>query len=250
MYIKKTVLFASLLLFGAGLILAGYIYYSIPDMSYLERKNPDMTALMKMRVADEKAAGKKLHIRQYWVAFDNVPEILKKSIRITEDASFYSHEGVDRIELWESVKRNWEKGRYARGGSTITQQLAKNLFLSTEKSLLRKVKEIIIARKMEQTLSKNRIFQLYLNVIEFGPGIFGVEAASRSYFSKSVTELNLEEAVRLTAVIPRPLITSPTDNSRWLNWKSRWILGKLLKYGYISQGEYDETIEKFVSGKN
>ncbi len=247
MTIKKRILIVLLILFSAGFILGGYIYYSIPDLTYLKGKNPEMTALMNMRVADAKAAGKKLHIRQSWVAFDNIPDILQKSIRITEDASFYTHQGVDRIELWESLKRNWEKGRYARGGSTITQQLAKNLFLSTEKSLLRKVKEIIIARKMEATLSKNRIFHLYLNVIEFGPGIFGVEAGSKFYFNKSVNELNLEEIVRLTAVIPRPLVTRPTDNSRWLNWKSRWILGKLLKYGYISQDIYDETIEKFES---
>ena len=132
-----------------------------------------------------------------------------------------------------------------RGGSTITQQLAKNLYLSTDKSYVRKLKEYFIAKRLEDTISKNRIFHLYLNVIEFGPGIFGVQAASQHFFHKDVTDLNLEECVRLTAVIPRPLSMSPKSESRWIKWKATWILDTMLKYEYITKDEYDSTIVKF-----
>ncbi|MEJ2545092.1 MAG: transglycosylase domain-containing protein [Calditrichaceae bacterium] len=144
-----------------------------------------------------------------------------------------------------TIKRNFEEGKLARGGSTITQQLAKNLYLSTEKSFLRKLKEYFIAQRLEKELSKYRIYHLYLNIIEFGPGIFGVEAASRYYFKKSVKNLNLEEMVRLTAIIPRPLITNPKGHSGWLKWKCKWILRKLALYNYIDQATYDANLMAF-----
>ncbi|HES59481.1 MAG TPA: penicillin-binding protein, partial [Caldithrix sp.] len=125
------------------------------------------------------------------------------------------------------------------------QQLAKNLYLSTEKSFLRKIKEYFIAKRLEKELSKYRIFHLYLNVIEFGRGVFGVEAASRFYFGKSVGNLTLEEMVRLTAIIPRPLITNPKGNSRWLKWKCKWILRKLALYNYIDQAACDAALLSF-----
>jgi monofunctional biosynthetic peptidoglycan transglycosylase len=123
--------------------------------------------------------------------------------------------------------------------------LAKNLYLSTDRSIIRKIKEFLIARRLEANLSKNRIFHIYLNVIEFGPGIFGVQAASRSYFQKDVGQLDLEEIVRLTAIIPKPLKENPTKNSRWLKWKAKWILNTLLRYKYIRQMEYKAVEEKF-----
>jgi monofunctional biosynthetic peptidoglycan transglycosylase len=145
----------------------------------------------------------------------------------------------------ESLKKIILQGKFARGASTITQQLAKNLFLSTDKSLRRKLEEYFIARRLEAELSKNRIFHLYLNVIEFGPGVFGVEAATRQYFGKSVGQLSLEEVVRLTAVIPKPLTESPTRNSRWLNWRAGWVLSTLWKTGHISAAQYNEVIGRF-----
>ena len=171
--------------------------------------------------------------------------MLKKTIRISEDANFYFHKGIDYDELKEAIKKNWEEGTFARGGSTITQQLAKNLYLSTKKSFFRKIEEYFIARRLEDNLSKNRIFELYLNVIEFGSGIFGVEAAARYYFGKNVADLNLEEIIRLTAIIPRPLSISANGKSRWLLWRCRWIAGKLLLYKYIDQATYAELMLKF-----
>lgn len=235
------------ILFVIVLMLAVYIMIqiSIPDVNPLINNNPSTTALMEQRKEEEKEVGKKIRIRQQWVSFGQIPKLLKKTVRISEDANFYFHEGIDLDELKESIKKNWEKGEFARGASTITQQLAKNLYLSTEKSIWRKVKEFFITRELESTLSKNRIFHLYLNVIEYGRGIFGVAAASRYYFGKSVSELNDEEIIRLTAVIPKPLSVRPDQNSKWLLWRCRWITGKLLLYKYIEDTKHDSLMTLF-----
>lgn len=222
------------------------IYLSLPTVAYLANKNPETTALIQARLEESSQNNKKLRIHQTWVSFNQIPDMLKITIRISEDAGFYQHEGVDFTELQESIKRNLDEGRIVRGGSTITQQLAKNLYLSTDKSYVRKLKEYFIARRLENTISKNRIFHLYLNVIEFGPGIFGVQAASQHFFNKNVADLNLEECVRLTAVIPRPLSMNPNSNSRWMKWKAGWILSKMLQYEYITKNEYDRTLVKFL----
>jgi monofunctional biosynthetic peptidoglycan transglycosylase len=222
-----------------------YLYLSLPDVTGLKLKNPKTTALMDQRIREAQRSLEPYRVRQYWVAFDTIPTLLKDIVRICEDAGFYHHHGIDYTELKEAMKKNLEKGKYARGGSTITQQLAKNLYLSTQKRIFRKIKEYFIAKRLEANLSKDRIFYLYLNVIELGPGIFGVQAASRYYFNKNVSELDLEEMIRLAAVIPRPLKIDPRGDHRWLQWKTRWILNTLKKYEYISEGQYRSQIVKF-----
>ncbi len=224
------------------LLMAFVFWFSLPDVDYLKTENPRITALMEQRKTEAVAQHKKYRIRQRWVRFRSIPKYLKQAVRISEDASFYKHEGVDFEELKVAIKRDLREGKLARGGSTITQQLAKNLYFSTEKSFIRKIKEYFVAKRLEAALSKNRIFHLYLNIIEFGPGIFGVQAASRYYFGKNVWDLSLEESIRLAAVIPRPLRTNPTGRSRWLLWKCRWIVHKMKRYGFISQKEY-ETVK-------
>lgn len=233
MRFKTFVLYTSLLAVILCISFSLSIYLSLPDVTSLKNNNPKITALMQLRKEQTEAQGKKYNIRQNWVSFQTIPDLLKKAVRISEDASFYEHKGVDYEELRESIKKNFEKGTLVRGGSTITQQLAKNLFLYPEKSFLRKIQEYFIAKRLEDKLSKNRIFNLYLNVIELGPGIFGVEAASQHYFNKSVQNLNLEEIVRLAAIIPRPLTVSPKKDSKWLKWKVEWIFHKMKLYKYI-----------------
>ena len=238
--LKKTIFFISLLatLFAGGAVV--YIFLSLPSISHLKSQNPSTTALIEQRLREAQRAGKVLRVRQVWVGFNGIPALLKESVRVAEDARFYEHEGIDYEEISEAVKKNLEQGRWARGASTITQQLAKNLYLSTEKSLVRKLKEYFLALHIEKELSKNRIFHMYLNVIELGPGIFGVEAAARHYFGKSVGQLSLEEIVLLTAVIPKPLSESPVRPSRWLKWRARWILSILHKTGHISADQYHQ----------
>lgn len=244
--IKKLLLW---IVIGVPAVVAGgafVVYLGLPDVGNLESRNPRSTALMLQRFREAKDANKELVIRQQWVSFEQIPKLLKDTIRVTEDAAFYQHEGVDLNELKAAIKKNWQKGEYARGASTITQQLAKNIYLTTDKSIIRKIKELLITRRLEKQLSKKRIFDLYLNVIEFGPGIFGVQAASRHYFGKNVSRLNLEEMVRLTAVIPKPLNETPIRNSSWVKWKAGWILDTLLRYKYISNAEYRAAKSKFM----
>jgi monofunctional biosynthetic peptidoglycan transglycosylase len=242
---KKILFFFLLLVFFLIGAFSLYLVVSLPDVSDLKKQNPKTTALIQLRLKNAQKKGQTLRIRQQWASFGNIPQLLKNTVRVTEDASFYWHKGIDFAELKESIKKNLQVGKLARGGSTITQQLAKNLYLSTEKSLFRKIKEYLIARRLEKTLSKDRIFELYLNVIELGPGVFGVQVASQYYFGRDVGDLTMEQIVRLTAIIPRPLRTNPMGESRWLKWKCRWILGKLRLYKYISEKEYAETIQIF-----
>ena len=222
-----------------------YICFSLPDVTGLKTHNPVTTALIKQRIREAQRSYKPYRIQQSWVSFDTIPQRFKDTIRITEDAGFYQHRGIDFAEIKAAIKKNWEKGGYVRGGSTITQQLAKNLYLSTEKSIFRKINEYFIARHLEAHLSKHRIFNLYLNIIELGPGIFGVQAASRYYFNKNVAELNLEEIVRLTAIIPRPLKIDPRGDDQWLKWKASWILDALKRYDYISADEHQSIKTQF-----
>jgi monofunctional biosynthetic peptidoglycan transglycosylase len=239
-------LFRVLIIMVPLFILASiWFYFSLPDVSELLKNNPGITALIEQRKAEAAEEGRKIQIRKSWVSFSRIPEMLKKCVRISEDANFYFHEGIDFDELEESLKRNWDEGKIVRGASTITQQLAKNLYLSTDRSILRKLREFFIARRLENALSKNRIFSLYLNVIEFGPGIFGVEAASHYYFGKSVTDLSLSEQIRLTAVIPKPLSVAPTSNSRWMMWRCCWISRKLKLYKYIDEPTYESLVAEF-----
>ena len=224
-----------------------FAFITVPDLSDLIKINPKQTRLMEQRREEAERQGKKYRIRQQWVSYNNFPDLLKKSVRISEDAGFYGHEGVDLEELKESIKKNWEEGRFARGGSTITQQLAKNLFLGTDKSIWRKIREFFIARELEEKLSKDRIYHLYLNIIELGPGVFGMAAAAEYYFYKPVTYLSEEEIVRLTAIIPRPLTENPHKESRWLNWRCRWITDTLLRYKYIDRIVHDQLLSVFTA---
>jgi len=242
---RKGILFCFLFLIVILLAIYIAIQSSMPDVTTLINSNPETTALIEQRKMEAANAGKKIWIRQNWVSFGKIPKLLKRTVRISEDANFYFHEGIDLDELEESIKKNWEKGEFARGASTITQQLAKNLYLSTEKSIWRKFREYFITRELESTLSKNRIFHLYLNIIEYGRGIFGVESASKYYFGKSVSDLNPEEIIRLTAVIPKPLSVKPIQNSKWMLWRCRWITDKLLLYKYIEETEHDSLMVFF-----
>lgn len=191
---------STLLKLGA-VLLAGYFVYqhyigqSLPDVSALKTRNPSHTAYM---------GGSRRSAEHVWVSFDSIPQSLKRAVLVSEDGSFYSHHGVDFHELKESILRNIRDGGYARGFSTITMQLARNLYLKPEKSILRKVREIAIAFHLERNLSKDRIFELYLNLIEWGRGVYGIEAAAQHYFGKSAAELNSLESIFLAAIIPGP----------------------------------------------
>jgi monofunctional biosynthetic peptidoglycan transglycosylase len=242
---KKLVLGVLLLGVAAAGAMSLYLAATLPNVAILKGENPRTTALIEQRRREAQAEGRELKVKLVWVSFESLPALLKDAVRIAEDARFYEHDGVDYEELQAAVRKNIERRALVRGASTITQQLAKNLYLSTDRSFFRKIKEVFISRRMEETLSKDRIFHIYLNVIEFGPGIFGVEAAARHYFGKGAARLNLEEIVRLTAVVPRPLVEDPTRNSRWLKWRAGWILTMLRQTGRISAAEHQAALARF-----
>ena len=193
----------------------------------LDTENPKTTALMQQRMEEARNQSKKLKIDHRWVSLGNIPKHVRRAVLIAEDARFYDHAGIDWHEIGESFETNWEEGRIVRGGSTITQQLAKNLYLSTSRDPIRKFKELIIAWMLEATLSKKRILELYLNIIEWGRGVFGIEAAAQRYFHKSARQLTREEGARLAAVIPSPLRHKPTELTPFLEKKKEVIIKRM-----------------------
>ncbi|MBI2985291.1 MAG: monofunctional biosynthetic peptidoglycan transglycosylase [Deltaproteobacteria bacterium] len=214
--------------------LAFHEYSALPDVTPLRKKNPRTTALMELRDQEYRTKVTRPVRQQSWASYDAVSEHLKRAILISEDAAFFSHKGVDLFELKEAIKEDWEEGKFKRGASTITMQLARNLYLSPSKNPLRKIREIIITWQLENSLSKRRIFELYLNVVEWGPGIYGAEAAARHYFSKSARDLDPEEAATLAALLPSP--RNPREKG--LLYRRNLILTRLAKIGYIGEEEF------------
>ena len=211
-----------------------YFYFTLPDVSVLKQSNPKSSALMELRAEEYRQKNVRVTRQQIWVSYATISEHLKKAILLSEDAAFFSHKGVDMNELREALKKDLETGSFKRGGSTITMQLAKNLYLNPSKNPLRKVKEIIIARQLEDALPKRRIFEIYLNVVEWGRNIYGAEAAARHYFGKSAANLDILESATLAALLP-----SPRDSrQKGVLYRRNVILGRLASVGYLSQAEY------------
>ncbi|MBI3622076.1 MAG: monofunctional biosynthetic peptidoglycan transglycosylase [Nitrospirae bacterium] len=185
----------------AGLVIAGgWWYVTLPDGSEFIRSNPKRTAMMR----DREANG--IQARPIaWVPLSRIAPALRRAVIVAEDANFYRHRGIDWEATWSALEQDWRERRFSRGGSTITQQLTKNLYLDPHKTIWRKGTEAVIAMKMERQLSKSRLLELYLNVVEWGRGVYGAEAAARRYFGKPAAELTIEEASWLAAILPSPL---------------------------------------------
>ena len=212
----------------------------------LKDQNPKETALMRQRIDEAEAKGKTLVIRQSWVALSKLPKHLTDAIIVAEDGTFYEHEGFDWFEVRESLEKNIKERRAARGGSTITQQLAKNLYLSTSKDPLRKAREMVITMLLEQSLSKQRILELYVNLIEWGDGIFGVDAAARRYFGRPASALSFEQSLRLAAVIPSPLRHRPDVDSRYVLRRSEIIRRRMQGRRFVPFPADVEVEERMV----
>lgn len=195
----------------------GYIWLTLPDVRPLRTTPPSTTAWMEMRARQARAAGKPVRKIQRWVSYGRISPNLTRAVLLAEDSAFWSHEGIDFDEIKMSIEDSWEKGEPLRGASTITQQLAKNLYLSPSRNPTRKITEFLIARRLEAELSKRRILELYLNLIEWGDGIWGCEAAARAYFGVSAAELSQEQAALMAGAIINPVRYSPAHpNARLL----------------------------------
>jgi monofunctional glycosyltransferase len=204
-----------------------YQYVTLPDVRTLRDGNPATTAFMQLRAAEAQADGDPVRQDQRWVSYNHISEQLKRAVLVAEDDAFWQHEGVDFEQLQKSMEMNWQEGKFARGGSTITQQLAKNLYLSPSRNPLRKLREFFIARRLEAELSKRRILELYLNVIEWGDGIWGAEAASRDYFRKPAGALSAPEAALLAGAIINPRVQSPAHPDARLRARQKLILARM-----------------------
>jgi monofunctional biosynthetic peptidoglycan transglycosylase len=204
-----------------------YTYLTLPDVRPLARINPATTAFMQLRIAEAREQGRTFTIRHRWVPYRRISPMLRRAVIVTEDAAFFDHDGVDLVEIRASLERNWEEGNFLRGGSTITQQLAKNLYLSPSRNPIRKLKELLIARRLEAALTKQRIFEIYLNMIEWGDGIFGCEAAARAYFGKACASLGMEEAALMSGAIINPREHSPAKPTRRLLRRQQIILRRM-----------------------
>jgi monofunctional biosynthetic peptidoglycan transglycosylase len=212
---------------AAGFAYLAYVYLTLPDVRPLIKTNPMTTAFMDIRAAEAKAAGKPVRRAQRWVSYERISSHLKRAVLVTEDAAFFDHEGIDFDELEKSFELNWRKGQFLRGGSTITQQLAKNLYLSPSKNPLRKIREFLIARRLEAELSKRRILEIYLNVIEWGDGTYGIEAAARQYFGQPAAGLAPDQSAMLAAVIINPRRYNAARPTPWLLRRQQLIMRRM-----------------------
>lgn len=207
--------------------LVGYVYLTLPDVRALRTENPTTTAFMELRDREARASGKPPRREHRWLAFSRISANLKRAVLIAEDDAFWQHEGVDLDQLRETVEEDLARGRPLRGASTITQQLAKNLYLSPSRDPLRKLRELIIARRLEAALPKDRIFELYLNLIEWGDGVWGADAASRRYFGRSASALSPEQAALLAGAIVNPRVLVVSRPSRRLQRRQAMILSRM-----------------------
>jgi monofunctional biosynthetic peptidoglycan transglycosylase len=229
----KRLLIAGIL---ALVALGAWVVLGLParrDVRALARGNPGRTSVMRQRADEARHAGRKPRHLQRWVPLSRVSRHLIHAVVAAEDPKFFGHEGVDWAAVRESIETDIRKRRLARGGSTITQQLAKNLFFTTDKNPLRKLRELVVARWLEEDLSKARILELYLNVIEWGDGVYGAEAAAQRYYGKPSADLDETEAAGLAAMVPSPRRINPRTNARRHAAAQRRVLWRMARVGYV-----------------
>ncbi len=234
-----------LILIGAIIVWLGYEAITFPNIAKLRTENPQTTSLIEYRLSEARADGQDPKKYQIWMPIEQISPNLQKAVLAGEDARFFEHHGFD----WDAIQNAWQEAQregekeakeegdydpndwippmpsFKRGASTVTQQLAKNLYLSEERSFLRKGREAVYTYFLERDLSKKRILEIYLNVIEWGDGIYGAEAAARTYFKKSASDLSPSEAAYLAAMIPSPLnVFNPKKNPKRLARRQKVIL--------------------------
>ncbi|HYJ93752.1 MAG TPA: monofunctional biosynthetic peptidoglycan transglycosylase [Vicinamibacterales bacterium] len=212
---------------GVGFGLVSYVYLMLPDVRPLATVNPTSTAFMRMREREADAEGLKSKSVYRWVPYSRISPSLKRAVLVAEDSAFWDHEGIDVEEIRRAIRDGFAKGQAPRGASTITQQLAKNLYLSPSYDPLRKLKELIIARRLEAALSKTRIFEIYLNVIEWGDRVWGAEAAARTYFGVPAASLSRPQSALLAGAIVNPRLLTPARPTRRLLRRQRIILARM-----------------------
>jgi len=232
----------SLLALVLVFLLLAYIYVNLPDPRLLESWTPPQAS--EVYDAEGRYYGSIGAQKRFYVSLENIPKHVINAFVAVEDRNFWHHPGVDPVAIVRALIANYRAKRIVQGGSTITQQLAKNLFLSPERTLERKLKEALLAIKIERTFPKEKILELYLNQIYLGSGTYGVEAASQVYFGKHVWELSLEEAALLAGLPKAPARFNPFYNPERALQRRNYVLKRMLEEGYITREEYEEAVNK------
>jgi monofunctional biosynthetic peptidoglycan transglycosylase len=223
-----------LVLAGAA-ALAIYWAATWPDVARLASENPSSTAFIDSWKSRQPPRGLPPAPAWTWVPYGRISPHLKRAVLVGEDINFFTHRGFDLGEIRRALAEAWEERTLQRGASTITQQVAKNLWLSSSWNPLRKLRESLLARQLEEHLTKRRILEIYLNVAEFGPGVYGAEAASRKYFGRSAADLDAERAAQLAAGLPRPSTWHPGSPSRAYQRRVRTLLRRMSKAEFLAR---------------
>lgn len=222
------------------LVLAAWLAYewlTFPDVGRLKVENPSTTSFMDLRRKQLRREGKDDTIDYRWVPYGQISPFLRRAVLVAEDDQFYEHAGVDVEAMKDAIERDWKRKKLTHGGSTITQQLAKNLYLSPSRNPLRKIREYFVARKLESELSKKRILELYLNVVELGERVYGAEAAARAYFNVSASAVSVPQAALLAGSLPNPRVMNPADPNKRLRARQRMIVSRMRRWGYLVEKE-------------
>jgi monofunctional biosynthetic peptidoglycan transglycosylase len=227
-----------LLIIAIAIVLfVGYEWITFPDVAALATNPPATTAFMERRKSELRAAGKPDTISYKWVPYARISPYLRRAVLVAEDDTFFEHDAVDVKGLQEAIQKDWAHKKLTHGGSTITQQLAKNLYLSPSRNPFRKVKEYFIARSLENHLTKKRILEIYINVVEMGERVYGAEAAAESYFHASAGSLSPSQAALLAGCLPNPRIMNPAKPNKRLRWRQRMVLSRMRRWGYLFEKE-------------
>jgi monofunctional biosynthetic peptidoglycan transglycosylase len=219
--------------FFAWLAVAAAAIFLAVQLSFVARvwwwrdHNPGTTAFMEASLERMRAEKREAYLKHAWVPYERISGHLKRAIVVAEDSRFIDHEGFDWEAIDKAIEKNRQKGKVVVGASTISQQLAKNLFLSPSRTPWRKGQEALITVMIENVMSKRRILEIYLNVIEWGDGVFGAEAAARHYFGTGAASLGPEAAARLAAMVPNPRFYDRNRNTRYLARKTQVILARM-----------------------
>jgi monofunctional biosynthetic peptidoglycan transglycosylase len=202
-----------------GLAYLGYVWLSWPDVAALQHENPTGTAFIDRYQSRAAVDAELPQLLWHWVGYSEISVHAKRAVIVAEDIEFFSHAGFSTAEIRAAIREALDEGEVPRGASTITQQLAKNLWLSPSRNPLRKFKEAVLTRQLEESLNKHRILEIYLNVAEFGRGIYGISAASQHYFDKPALRLTQHEAAMLAGSLPRPTTWHPgVDDPYYLRY--------------------------------
>lgn len=215
-----------LVLVASALILLTQAYFFIQIWWWVDH-NPSSTSFMRRQFAVLREKDPAATLQHQWMPYQRISRNLKRALIAAEDANFSAHDGVDWEALQKAYEKNSKKGKVVAGGSTITQQLAKNLFLSGERSYLRKAQEIVITYMLEFWMDKQRIFEIYLNVVEWGNGVFGAEAAARHYYGIPAANLNAAQAAKLAAMLPNPRFYDKHRTAPYLARRTNLVLRRM-----------------------